>query len=80
MREVGNGLTREAAINLSALSSTARRAIAAASVEVLSLTPTESEPVLLLVLLEDDSLWGAPDFWDWVARERIAEGLENGGG
>ena len=69
MREVGDGLMREMPIKLSGLSPTAWRDAAPA----LSLTAAEREAVALLVLLDGNSLWSG--IWDWVARERIAEGL-----
>src|SRR5438552_2693214 len=73
MREVGSTLTREMAIELSLLSSTARRAIVEASLQVLSLSSAESEALSPILAAEDDSLWLG--VWDWFARERIAEGL-----
>jgi hypothetical protein len=75
MREAGAGLSRETAAKLSALSPTARRAIADAAAEVLGFTPAGVKRFVPAVAAENDTSWDWAGFWDWVARERIAEGL-----
>jgi len=55
------------------LSPTARRAIADAAAEVLGFTPAGYKRFVPVVAAEDDATWEWAGFWDWVARERIAE-------
>ena len=77
MREVGNGLSRKVAIELSKLSATERLAWADAAIRTpLGFTPAAWKAFAWFLPFEQDGDCGG--IWEWVATEGIATGLEHG--
>jgi hypothetical protein len=79
MSERGQGLTRDAAIELSSSSPEDRVARAEAAFRALGVTAAGRKPFddSFRPLEEDDNMW-PPGFWNWVAAEGIAAGLDHG--
>jgi len=75
MQEVGGGLSKQAAIELMNMGREDRLAQAEAAANTLGLTAAGRQRFARFIELEIEGL-GMPDFWDWVRRERVAEGLE----